>query len=97
MNERVYSKDKSIHARMKQMNRKTFANTASDVQGGKDLKLKVAEMEQEPLKSVLDLVERSDIIDLANMLEHHVADEYVSIFNCNGPYKKTPKASSSSA
>lgn len=92
MDERVYTKIKSIHARMNQMNRKTFVNLSDDHHTEQDLKGKAAAMEQVALKSVINLVERSEAIDLNDLLEHCVVEECTSIFNSNKTYRKINKS-----
>ena len=92
LEERIYSKNKSIHALVTKMKRKTFVNTSEELHGKQDLKTKTAEMEQIALKSVIDLVERSEIVDLNDLLEHRVVEECTSIFNSNGTYRKIVKS-----
>ena len=60
LNERVFSKQKSLHARIKRMNRKTFASAKTKVTKSKQVKN--AEMEQDALKSVINLVEKSGVM-----------------------------------
>ena len=78
LTERVYSKERSLHAKMKKMKRKTFT-TDSLAKDPKDKKIKIAEMEQAALKSVLDLVEKSDVINLEQILENSHRREYMFV------------------
>ena len=91
LNERVYSKERSLHAKMKKMNRKTFT-TYILAKDPKDKKIKIAEMEQAALKSVLDLVEKSDVRNLEQILEHRVTEESTSLYNADGTYRKSAKS-----
>ena len=42
-------------------------------------------MEQAALKSVLDLVEKSDVINLEQILENRVTEESTCLFNTDVP------------
>lgn len=91
LEERVYSKRKSLHARIKRMNRKTFA-TVSTTKGSKSKHTRIAEMEQDALKSVINLVERSGVVELEELLENRVTQESTSLFNPDGTYRKNVKS-----
>ena len=41
--------------------------------------------------SVIDMVKRRDVIDPTDILEHCVAEECITLFNCNGTYRNTTK------
>ena len=71
---------------------KTFVNISEEIYGKTDLKAKAAAMEQTSLKAVIDLVERSKIVDLNGLLENHVVEECISIFNSNGTYRMIVKS-----
>ena len=71
LDERVYSKEKSIHARISRMKRKTFATSAT-IKDATNKKVKIAEMEQHALKGVIDLVQKSDAICLKDILQHRI-------------------------
>ena len=90
LNERVFSKQKSLHARIKRMNRKTFASAKTKVTKSKQVKN--AEMEQDALKSVINLVEKSGVIELKDLLENRVIQESTSLFNPDGTYRKNAKS-----
>ena len=68
LDERIFNKEKSIHAPVKQMKRKTFESIVSDEHGSSTKKLKVAEMEQKALKSVINLVEHTNGVELPSLL-----------------------------
>ena len=70
----------------------TFAKGPGPEKPGEELKVKAAEMEQSALKAVIDLVEVSQLVDLPKLLEHHVVEECVALFNSNGTYRKTQKS-----
>ena len=48
--------------------------------------------EQQALKAVINLVDDSQLVDLHELLEHHVVEECVALFNSNGTYRKTQKS-----
>ena len=77
---------------MTQMKRKTFVNISEEIHGKVDLKAKAVVMEQTALKAVINLVERSEIVDLNDLLESRVVEECISIFNSNGTYSKVVKS-----
>ena len=91
LQERVYSKTKSIHAKMKKMNRKTFATTASSQPAAGDKKMKIAEIEQAALKSVINLVDRSEAVELDTLLDNRVTEECITLFNPDGTFRKNSK------
>ena len=76
LRERVYSKTKSIHTRMSKMKRKTFVSSEKKTSVG-DKKIKVAEIEQAALKSVITLVDKSGVTSLEGLLNHRVTDENI--------------------
>ena len=92
LDERVYSRTKSCHDRMKKMNRKTFATVSSDKPASGRSKQKVAEIEQEALKSVINLVDRTDSVDLETLMNSRVTDECLSLFNPDGTIRKNAKS-----
>jgi len=54
--------------------------------------MRAPEMEQNALRTVINLVEDSQLVNLSELLEHHVIDECLALFNCNGTYRKTQKS-----
>ena len=92
LDERVYSRTKSFHDRMKKMKRKTFATASSDKPASGRSKQKVAEIEQEALKSVINLVDRTDSVDLETLMNSRVTDECLSLFNPDGTIRKNAKS-----
>ena len=50
----------------------------------KQKSVKISEMEQKALKSVIDFVERSGSIQLEELLENRVTQESTSLFNADG-------------
>jgi len=63
MDEHVYSKDKSLHDRIKRSSHLTFANAPANKTTGEDLKVKQGEMESRILAAMVNLVDvRSDTI-----------------------------------
>ena len=58
----------------------------------KDKNMKIAEMEQAAVKSALDLVEKSDVINLEQILENRVTEESTCLCNADGSYRKSAKS-----
>jgi hypothetical protein len=92
MRERVFSKNTSLHAPVPLNKRLTFAKMPDKEKPGEELKAKAAEMERSALKSVINLVEVSQLVDLNDLLEHRVVEECLALFNSNGTYRKTQKS-----
>jgi hypothetical protein len=93
LQERVFSKNTSIHAHVPLSKRLTFAKEpGKEKTKGDDLKARAAEMERSTFNAVIDLVEVSQLVDLPALLEHRVVDECVALFNSNGTYRKTQKS-----
>ncbi|KAL8590504.1 hypothetical protein ACOMHN_010940 [Nucella lapillus] len=89
---RVFSKNTSLHAPVPLSRRLTFAKTPDMKNSGEVLKVKAVEMEQNALKAVIDLVDVSQLVDLPELLEHRIVEECVALFNSNGTYRKTQKS-----
>ena len=89
LRDRVFSKNKSLHAPVSLNKRLTFSKDACVEQPGKELKERAAEMERSALKAVINLVEDSQLVKLPELLEHRVVEECVALFNSNGTYRKT--------
>ena len=92
LEDRVFSKQTSIHARVPLSNRLTFNKGPCTEKPREELKARAAEMEQNALKAVIDLVEVSELVNLPELLEHRVIEECVGLFNSNGTYRKTQKS-----
>ena len=92
LKERVYSKTTSLHARVPLSKRLTFAKEPCTENTKENLKARTAEMEQQALKAVINLVDDSQLVDLHELLEHRVVEECVALFNSNGTYRKTQKS-----
>ena len=52
--------------------------------------MRATEMEQNALRAVIDLVEDSQLVNLPELLEHHVIDECLVLFNST--YRKIQKS-----
>ena len=72
LQERVFSKTKSIRAPVPLNKRFTFIRKPETEKQGEVLKAKAAEMEQTAFKAVIDLVEVSKLVELSELLEHRV-------------------------
>lgn len=92
LQERVFSKNISIYACVPLSKRLTFAKMPVTEKCGEKLEARAAEMERSALKSVIDLVEVSHVVDLTELLEHRVIEECVALFNSNCTYRKTQKS-----
>ena len=88
----MFSKKSSIHARVPLSKRLTFNKRPCTEKPREELKARAAEMEQNALKAVIDLVEVSELVNLPELLEHRVIEECVSLFNSNATYRKTQKS-----
>ncbi len=84
MQDRVFSKNTSLHARVPLNKRLTFAKEPRTEKPKEDLKARTAEMEQSALKAVINMVEVSQLVNLPELLEHCVVEECVALFNSNG-------------
>ena len=54
--------------------------------------MKLAEMEQNALKSVIDVVQKSEVLSLEDILKHRVTEENTALFNPDGSLRKTAKS-----
>ena len=81
----------SIHEHVPLSKHLTFAKDSSNEKAKENLKLRATEMEQNALRAV-DLVENSQLLNLSELRQHRVIDECVTLFNCNGTYRKTQKS-----
>lgn len=95
MNERIYSKEKSLHDRIKRNSRLTFANAPVNKATGEDLKVKQGEMESRALASVVNLVDVSGLLSLSEVMKHRLTEECLTLFNANG--KDSEKQASTEA
>ena len=88
----MFSKNTSLHASVPLSKRLTFAKEPGAKKSGKELT--ATEMGRTALKAVINLVEISQYVDLPQLLEHRVVEEYMTLFNSDGIYRKTQRASS---
>lgn len=91
MDERVYSKKKSLHDRIKCNSRLTFAKASSN-RTSEASKVKQAEMENKALTSVVNLVDVSGLISLTDVMKYRITEECLTLFNVNGSFRKTLKS-----
>ena len=92
MDERVFSKAKSLNDRVPRSNRLNFENQDRKPISGTTGKEKAQEMERDALATVLELVDKSGALDLKDVLQHRVTQECLPIFNVNGTMRKTQKS-----
>ena len=92
MDERVYSKEKSVYDRIKRNSRLTFANVPVSKTTGENFETKQGEMESKALASLVNLVEVSGLVSLSDIMKHHLTEECQTLFNVNGTFRKTQKS-----
>ena len=84
-----FSKNTSIHARVPLSKCLTFAKEHHADSVKVDLKARGAEMERSALKSVISLVEESQLVDVP---EFPKLEECVSLFSSSGTFRKVQKS-----
>ena len=92
LQERVYSKTKSLSDRVSRNKRLNFATQELKKADSEVTKGRTEEMESKALASVLMLVEKNGTIKLEDVLKHRVTGECLSIFNVNGTMRKVQKS-----
>ena len=92
MDERIYSKEKSIHDRIKRNSRLAFTEIPLRKASGEALKMKQGEMESRALASVVNLVDFSGLLSLPELMKHRISEECLTLFNANGTFRKTQKS-----
>ncbi|CAJ1050849.1 hypothetical protein KUCAC02_009112 [Xyrichtys novacula] len=92
LRDRVFSKNKSLHAPVSLSKHLTFSKHTCIEKPSEELKARAAEMERSALKAVINLVEDSKLVKFPELLEHCVVEECVALFNPNGTYRKTQKS-----
>ena len=92
MDERVFSKARSLNDRIPRSKRLNFANQELQHVEGLNAKGKAQEMERSALSAVVELVEISGGFELEDVLQHRVTEECLSIYNVNGTLRKTQKS-----
>ena len=88
--ERIFSKSKSITARIDTRKRKNFDSIK--ICGQSSAQMKMTDMERSGLAAVLSLVEGSGAVDLERVLSGRVTEESLSLFNADGSMRKTAKS-----
>ena len=88
---RIFSKN-TLHAHVPLNKYLILSKGARTKKYREDLKTRAAEMELNALKAVINLVEVSQLVNLPELLEHSVAEEFVTLSNSNGTCRKTPKS-----
>jgi len=86
LQDKVFSKKISLHEHVPLNKRLKFTKESSNEKPREDLKMRATEIEQNVLRAVINLVEDSQLVNLSELLEHHVIDECLALFNCNGTY-----------
>jgi len=86
VDERIYSKQKSIHHPIKRNSYLIFADIPLKKVSGDTLKMKQGEMESTALASVVNL---SGLLSLTELMKHCISEECLTLFNVNGTFRKT--------
>lgn len=90
MDERIYSKQKSLYDRIKRNSSLRFANAPVNKANSDNLKVK--QMESRALASVVNLVDVSGLVLLPEVIKHCLSEECLALFNVNGTFRKTQKS-----
>ncbi len=90
MQERVFAKIKPLTAIIHRNKRRNF--TTEQICAPSGAPMKVAQMERSGLAALLELVERSGIIQLELALQGRVTEECLSLYNVDGSMRKTAKS-----
>ena len=83
MDERIYSKEKSIHDRIKQNSHLMFAEIPLQKVSEEALKMKQGEMESRALASVVNLVDVTGLLSLPELMKHCISEECLTLFNAD--------------
>ena len=75
LKDRVFSKKISLHEHVPLSKRLTFAKESSNEKPTEGFKMRATEMEQNALRTVISLVEDSQLVNLSELLEHRVIDD----------------------
>ena len=92
LDERVYSKNKSLNDRVARSKRGNFSTQLIEKERGENLKQKTEEMQSKAFASIIRQAEVSDGIKMEDVLHHRVSDECLAIFNANGSMRKNQKS-----
>lgn len=92
MDERVYSKTKTLNDRVHRSKRKNFSSQEVKRGVAENLKGKAEGMERDAMASVVGLVDSSGTLQLEDIMQHRVTPECLSIFNANGTFRKSQKS-----
>jgi len=86
LQDRVFGKKISLHEHVPLNKRLTFAKESNNEKPREHLKMRATGMGQNVLRTVINLVVDSQLVNLSESLEHRVIDECLALFNCNGTY-----------
>ena len=92
LEECIFIKVKSLFESVTRNKRLTFANDRKETStSGKD-KFNVGIMESVGLAAIIQVVEKSGLIDLVEVLQYRITEESLSVFNANGSFRKVQKS-----
>jgi len=92
MDERVYSKTKSLNDRVPRSKRQNFSSQQLNGGVAENLNGKAEGMERDAMAAVVGLVDSSGALKLEDVMQHRVTPECLSIFNANGTFRKSQKS-----
>ena len=92
MNERVYSKTKSLNERVSRSKRQNFFSQEQNGGVAENLKGKAEGMELNAMVAVVELVDSSGALKLEDIRQHRVTPECLSILNAKGTFRKSRKS-----
>ena len=87
---RVFSKDFSLRATISKNKRLNLASTPVLIATGS--KRSVEEMEKHGLATLVELIEKNNLIELEVLLEGRITEECLAMFNVDGSMRKTAKS-----
>ena len=89
LEERVFSKNKPLTATIPKNKRLNFS--CEQMSDTSTSKINVSQMEKSGLAALIDLAERSGLIELQKALEGRVTQECLALYNVDGSMRKTSK------
>ena len=87
LDERVFSKLKSLFEPVPKNRRVTFAKEEKGTSKSPKDKIVAHVMESQGLASIIEIVEKSGLVDLNEIMKHRITEESLSIFNANGTFR----------
>ena len=92
LEERIYSKVRSLFDPVPKNKQLTFSNEKKETSTTSKNKVTTGVMESAGLAAIINIVEKSGLVDLNEILEYRVTEESLSLFNSNGTFRKVQKS-----